>query len=167
MTDQSDDNPLASGGGSAPKLVDGPASTDDAETESTSAVESDSVQPGDGAGDASWAFLDDRVEADPNRVSHEKETHINFLGDANEMRVFSAKRAIVSQLVKHPHFELKWASVEGARTNAGDVQETDGAIWAVSGMMPIGCLTIKSSPRTNNHQSQCVNYEGVDPDAFS
>ena len=110
--------------------------------------------------------LVERVSNDPNRESMEKETGITMLGDAKEMRVFSAKRALIVRLIKHPHFDPEWYSVEGSRVDPSEIADTQGDIWAVSGKMPIGCLTIKSKPRSTNYQSQVVNFEGVPEDAF-
>jgi hypothetical protein len=114
--------------------------------------------------------LIENVESDPNREQHEKETGVNFLGGDEGCTVFSAKKTIVKSLLEHDSFEPSWfeiATESGTKTvtTEEEAAESDG-IYGVSGEMPIGCLTIKSAPRANNHQSSVVNSETIDPDAF-
>jgi len=115
--------------------------------------------------------LADKVESDPRRKSHEKETGISFLGDEEEMRVVSAKPTIVRSLLKHDYSDLNWVEIEKEETSTTvrDIENIDenDIIYAVSVDIPIGCLTIKSSPKSNNYQSSVINTKSIDPEAFS
>jgi len=114
--------------------------------------------------------MTDKVESDPNRTGAEKETGISFLGDEKVATVSSAKKTIVKSLLNHEEFEYSYFSVydgDSYRTvrSEDEILEEESIVF-VSGEIPIGCLTIKSSPRSNNHQSSVVNAEKIDPDAF-
>jgi hypothetical protein len=74
-------------------------------------------------------------------------------------------------LLKHNHFEIERARVleDGDKQRVKEresLEETDGSIVAVEATMPIGVLTVKSKPRTNNHQSSIVNAETIDSSVF-
>lgn len=113
----------------------------------------------------------DLAERDPALSVREKETTIRMAADEKSFHVMSEKRTIVSSLLQHPEFELSWARVvngdETTRVSeTNELREVD-AIYAVAGRMPVGCLTVKSKPRSNNHQSSVVNSETIDADAFT
>jgi len=113
--------------------------------------------------------LIDQVENDPDLNSAEKESSVTFLGDEKRFTIFSAKRTIVKSLLEHDNFEVKWLQIDknGKKVRVDDPENVgDSTIYSVSGTMPIGCLTIKSKPRSNNHQSSVVNSETIDADAF-
>lgn len=110
------------------------------------------------------------VESDPDRTGAEKESAFTMLGDEKVITAMSAKATIVRSLLKHDHFEPEWFVVEdGGKANVETIEDAADAdaIYAVSGEMPVGCLTVKSAPRSNDHQSSIVNAEGVQPGAFS
>ena len=115
------------------------------------------------------ADLAERVENDTDRQIVEKETTISAHGNEDVLHVFAAKKTVVKSLLKHNHFDLDWA--EGgnedytSRYDADEIHEAD-AIYAVSGTMPLGVLTVKSKPRSQNNISSVVNHKTVDPDAF-
>ena len=113
----------------------------------------------------------DKVDRDPQLSGDEKETTITMYGQDKRFGVFSAKPTIVKSLLQHDHFELTWARIiednSTVRTdNRCALEETDGDIVAVKGQMPIGTLTVKSKPRTNNNQSSIVNFETIDSSVF-
>lgn len=113
------------------------------------------------------------IETDPSLSSVEKESWFNMTGDAKHLFAGSRKRTIVASLIDHPHYEERWYSLlleDGGETihePEDDVPESAEAIIAVGGRLPIGCLTVKSKPRSNNHQSSVVNSKQIDPDAFN
>ena len=117
--------------------------------------------------------LHEQTASDPNCTAAEKETSITMYGDAKEMLVSSGKRTIVKSLLQHDNFDLHSATLyddDGDRyryvSSREEADELDADIVFVSGRMPIGCLTVKSSPRSNNNQSGIVNHEGVKAGAF-
>ena len=115
--------------------------------------------------------LVDRVDRDPMLSGDEKETTISMHGQDKTFSVFSAKPTVIKSLLRHNHFELDWARVldEGSRTRAtgrDELRETESAIVALKGQMPVGVLSIKSKPRANNHQSSIVTAETIDSSVF-
>jgi hypothetical protein len=123
--------------------------------------------------------LHELVEPDPKLSGDEKETTITMYGMDDAFRVFSAKPTVVRSLFQHDHFEPSWVRVsdgDDARQWSWNDRESVTAacresgieaIHAVCGEMPVGCLTVKSKPRSNNHQSSIVSHETVSADAFS
>lgn len=114
--------------------------------------------------------LTERVTSDPALNAAEKETTIAMCGDEKEFQIFSAKATVVKSLLKHDHFDADWVGGEKdacyQKREDGHADDLD-AIYSISGTLPVGVLTVKSSPRSNNHQSSIVNSEKIDPDAFS
>lgn len=113
------------------------------------------------------------VETDPELRSVEKESWFTMTGDSKRLSAGSRKRTIVDSLIEHPHYEERWYSLlleDGSVTNYNPkdgVPDSAEAIVAVGGWLPVGCLTVKSKPRSNNHQSSVVNSKQIDPDAFN
>lgn len=112
-----------------------------------------------------------RVDRDPELNGDEKETTITMYGQDKRFGVFSAKPTIVKSLLKHDHFDLDWARLitedgDERVTDRETLRDRDGDIVAVSGAMPVGVLTVKSAPRTNNHQSSIVSTETIDSSVF-
>lgn len=115
--------------------------------------------------------LTERVDRDPELNGAEKETTITMLGDEKHFSIYSAKPTIIKSLFDHNHFELEWARVLGEDgshrvTERERLYDVDGDIVAVSGEMPVGTLTVKYKPRTNNHQSSIISTETVDASVF-
>jgi hypothetical protein len=118
--------------------------------------------------------LTEKVETDDGLEPMERETNITIEGDKKEMRIYSAKKTVVKSLLEHDHFELHHANATTDTDNKYPYQtfynreqlESAEAIYTVTGTMPLGCLTVKSAPRSNNNISSVVNAEGVDPEAF-
>lgn len=100
----------------------------------------------------------------------EKETGITMYGDDRRMKIFSSKATVVKSLLQHDHFEAEWfgGSKDDCyqRKESGHEEDLD-EIYSICGTAPIGMLTIKSKPRSDNYQSGIVNHEGVDPEAFA
>lgn len=116
--------------------------------------------------------LIDRVDRDPKLGGNEKETTITMYGQDKRFDIFTAKPTVVKSLLQHDHFELDWARVlegdNGQRVNSqAALADADGDIVAVSGKMPVGALTVKSKPRSNNHQSSIVSHETTDSSVFN
>lgn len=116
--------------------------------------------------------LTEKVDRDPRLSGSEKETTISMYGDDKRFTIYSAKPTIVKSLLKHDFFDMGWARVlNGDETIEVEEEEQltskDGSIVAIEGTLPIGTLTVKSKPRSNNHQSSIVSTEGIDPSVFS
>lgn len=120
------------------------------------------------------------VEPDPKLSGDEKETMISMYGTEKTYTIHSGKPTVVRSLLQHDHFDLRSARVRypddhTERGSAGSTStafnreqcEDAEAIYAVTGEMPVGTLTVKSKPRTNNHQSSIVSHETVSADAFT
>lgn len=119
--------------------------------------------------------LVEKVDRDPALSGDEKETAITMYGQDKEFSIYTAKPTVMKSLLKHDHFNLNWARVilEGSDGREPDrveeraaLHEMAGDIVALKGEMPVGLLTVKSKPRTNNHQSSIVNSETIDPSVF-
>lgn len=115
------------------------------------------------------ADLAERVENDPKLNAAEKETTMSMYGNDKEFTVHSAKATVVKSLLKHDHFDpVEIRGLDGdehARVGPSEADQLD-TVYAVRGTLPVGCLTVKSKPRTNDHQSSIVNAETIDPDVF-
>lgn len=112
-----------------------------------------------------------RVAPDPDLKGKEKETTITMYGDGKSYTIYSAKPTIIKSLLKHDYFELDWARVMSNGTSTTfetmeELEESIGDIVAIQGTLPVGTLTVKSKPRTKNHQSQIINTETIDPSVF-
>jgi len=116
--------------------------------------------------------LYERVTSDPQLSKAEKETNIGTYGGGDEARVSSFHRGVTRSLLRHDHFEIE--EIRGV-DHDGEYQRWDdrdaaaeeaNEVYGVVGHVPVGCLTIKSKPRTNNHHSSVVSWDTVDPDAF-
>jgi hypothetical protein len=81
----------------------------------------------------------------PGLTPAEKEVTIRFDRDSDRLHVCSDVGSITARLLQHPDFE------EEDRTTI------DGNVVQVSGTLPVGVLSIKSKPRTNNHLGQVVS----------
>lgn len=113
----------------------------------------------------------EKVSRDPDLSGAEKETTLTMMGDEKRFDIYSAKPTIIKSLLKHNHFDMKWAQVLNEsghkriseREKLGDI---DGDIVGIKGEMPVGTLTIKYKPRTNNHQSSIISTDTVDSSVF-
>lgn len=115
--------------------------------------------------------LVEKVDRDPSLSGAEKETTLTMMGDEKKFEIYSAKPTIIKSLLKHNHFDMIWARVvdENGHERISDRDKlagVDGDIVAIKGEMPIGTLTIKYKPRTNNHQSSIISTETVDSSVF-
>lgn len=114
--------------------------------------------------------LIENVQSNPNINAAEKETTMTMYGDEKELSIFSAKATVVKSLIRNDHFEPEWVGGDdgsGYTTVEPSQAHTLNAIYSISGTAPVGLLTVKSKPRSNNNQSSIVNWKGVDPDAFA
>lgn len=116
--------------------------------------------------------LYERVEPDSGLSGSEKETTITMYGDAKTATVYSAKPTIVRSLLQHDHFdvvEISGLDDEDNRLYADTEQSARKrlqVIHSIRGEIPVGCLTVKSTRRANDHQSHIVSHETVSADAF-
>lgn len=111
--------------------------------------------------------LHELVEIDPRRNADERETTFSMLGMSESVHVFSAKPTIIRSLLRHDHFELfRIGGIDGGEYEPDVSAEDVDAIYEIEGVLPIGCLTVKSKPRKDNRQSKIVNHQTISPDAF-
>jgi|APHM01.1.fsa_nt_gi hypothetical protein len=115
--------------------------------------------------------LHERVESDDKLTGDEKETTITMCGTDKQFNIFSAKATVVRSLLQHDNFDTTWVSglsnddyvrVE-SRQEASELLDV---VYGIKGKMPVGCLSVKSKPRTKNRQSDVVTHETVSSDVW-
>ena len=86
-------------------------------------------------------------------------------GDSKEATIHSFRPSVVRSLLQHDHLEVTeiiGRNNDGSMVRADDrttAQERLRVIHAVTGKIPVGCLKVKSTRRSNNHQSNIVSNE--------
>ena len=106
---------------------------------------------------------------DPKLMSVEKETTFRFSSATNEIRFFTAEPGVGRRLLAHPSASIKSVVVAVGDDRPGvgleEVQEADDVV-GVRGVLPIGALGIRASPRESTGHAEIVSqrvFEGVDP----
>ena len=118
--------------------------------------------------DVDLADLTDAVRSDPEARPFERETSYRFdATDDDRMIVYSGMPSQVRGWLRHEHFEPSWFVITNDRHHfeADSTQEAqellddldDAGITGLRGKLPIGCLTVKSSPRASNSVGQVIN----------
>lgn len=103
-----------------------------------------------------------KVKSDPEITSVEKETTIRFANPDDMAHIFTEQRGVISSLLENDFFELDcWRGPEG---KSASVPGEDEVVHALNGTIPIGCLTIKGKPRSNNTPSGVANKTEEIPD---
>lgn len=118
------------------------------------------------------ATLVENVQSHSRMSKMEKETSIHFTGDADEATITTYKATIVKSLLKHDYAEVYRVVVERQEQphRIVDVEEdgwdvvADETIVGCHARLPIGCLTVKGSPRSNNYQSSIVTTASEMPE---
>lgn len=117
--------------------------------------------------------LYERVEPDDTLSGDEKETCISMYGTDKSFRVHTSKSTVVKSLLRHDHFDPERIRGEDVRGNICCAESREGAreelsiIYSCTGKMPVGCLSVKSKPRTRDVQSTIVTHEKVSSDVWS
>jgi len=109
--------------------------------------------------------LHERVEADSKLSSAEKETTISMYGDNKEATIHSFRPSVVRSLLQHDHLEV--TEIIGRNNNGSTVRTDDRTtaqerlqvIHGVTGKIPVGCLKVKSTRRSNDYQANIVSNE--------
>jgi len=107
--------------------------------------------------------LHKRVEADSNLSRAEKETTISMYGDSKEATIHSFRPSVVRSLLQHDHLEVTeiiGRNNNGSMVRADDrttAQEQLRVIHGVTGKIPVGCLKVKSTRRSNDHHQDIVS----------
>lgn len=91
--------------------------------------------------------LADKVANNPTQTPVERETAFSFAEPDGEVTVSSNEKTIMRRLLLNDYFAIEWA-----------VFTDDDEIIQLQGTMPVGMLTIKSSPRINNAHESVVKY---------
>jgi hypothetical protein len=116
--------------------------------------------------------LVENVQSHSRMSKMEKETSIHFCGDEEEASITSYKATIVKSLLEHDYAEVYRVVVETEEVShkAVEVEDddwdvvVDETIVGCHARLPIGCLTVKGSPRSNNYQSSIITTETEMPD---
>lgn len=115
--------------------------------------------------------LHERVEPDDELSGDEKETTISMYGTDEAMTVYSEKATVVRDLLRHDNLEVLMITGLDDETyvrvdDREAARERLDVIHGVKGEMPVGCLTVKSKPRSNDYQSSIVSHETVSSEAW-
>lgn len=79
------------------------------------------------------------VRADPDLAPAERETTIRWATDEERATIHTDEPAIIRSLLAHEHFETD------------EERQSDGAIVSLRGTLPIACLTIKGTQRSDDN----------------
>lgn len=88
----------------------------------------------------------DDVETDDRLMDSERETIVRFAADEGQAHVFSEEAGVCRRLLMHPEFEA----------NVSRCRERNGAIESVTGTLPIGCLSVGLTPRSESGHADVV-----------
>jgi len=100
----------------------------------------------------------DAVRSDPALLPEEKETTLR-LGKREEFAtVFTVETGIARRLLAHPHVPIRGLTVaEGdARRDVRPEDYTGGPIVGVRVRVPVGVLSVRSSPRSSTQHARIV-----------
>lgn len=78
---------------------------------------------------------------DPNLSAVEKEVSLTFSRDEDRLRIHSEISSVTKWLDNHPEFSERFR------------RETDGAVYAINGTLPVGCLSLKGTSRKSQQPS--------------
>lgn len=91
------------------------------------------------------------VREDPDLLQEEKQ--VSFVSSKADdlFRVHSDVASLTKRLLAHPEFE------EESR------RETDGDVVAVTGLLPVACLSVNAAPRENEGWAPIVSNAVLQP----
>lgn len=101
-------------------------------------------------------------QTDPDLLPHEQEFAIHTSKGDRLAAVQSDITSVTARLLTHPHFQVAHVRMSdedrfGARLSLQEWQESGGAVTGVEGYIPVACLKVGSSKRTENWHSLIVS----------
>lgn len=84
---------------------------------------------------------------DPDLLRVERETYLRFSDYEKKARVHTDNPHMAHRLIEHPEFE--------ETRRYGD----DEVVHGIEGLLPVGCILIKGSPRSSGGQADVVTSE--------
>lgn len=99
------------------------------------------------------------VGSDPDLLPEERETSFRFTDRNDRVRVYTENAAIARRLLQHPEFDLATLRVSDDERFGAVVDPVDfsgGRVTGVQGTIPMGCLTVKKSPRSTGGKADVV-----------
>jgi len=108
------------------------------------------------------------ITEDPDREPFEKETGLLWSKDADAVSIHTAEAGLMRRFVRHPLFDLERVELStggGSYTarSADDLPSNLGSrsVYTVFGTIPIGCVSIKSSARSDSTHSRVVSQSAL------
>jgi len=116
--------------------------------------------------------LIDCVESTSHTTGEAAETATHMAGTDEQMTVTSYKNTVVRSLLEHDHADISWLvceSNDGGHKRFESVEDVwdtfdEPTVLGITVAMPVGCLSIKGTPRTNDHHSSVVSVPSDAPD---
>lgn len=106
--------------------------------------------------------LSEYVRTDPELSPSERETSFQMVDADDRLSVYTENAGLMNRLLHHPAFDLKsirvWDEDKhrfGARVNPED--HSGEGITGIDGYLPIGALSVSSSPRSTDKKSRIVS----------
>lgn len=125
-------------------------------------------------------MLLEAIEADPNRMSFEKETNFLWSSATNVVQVDTAEPSLMRRFVLHDYFRLRHITAvtddsdkTGERIDAQEFREcttetnqnpTIDSVYSVSGLGPLGLLTVTMEPRSATGHANIVSNRVLEND---
>ena len=105
----------------------------------------------------------DALTTDSTREPFERESRLLWSAETDSVDVHTAERSLMRRFLSHPEFRLRWIEVRkgdrGCRSIQADSLSTDWSgedVLSINGSIPIGCLTVKASPRSTGGHADVV-----------
>lgn len=130
-------------------------------------TEADGDDPKEAPTDRYPVLAEADIKADPKLTTMEQELTGQFARDEEMATITSDVPSVTRDLLRHPEYNVVWVRVvdeDGgtARIPPDSYEESDGAIVAVKGKIPIGALKILASSRSKNWPSLLVSNQVTD-----
>lgn len=113
--------------------------------------------------DTSPRDLLDALATDATREPIERESRLLWSAETDRVDVHTAERSLMRRFLSHPEFHLRWMEVRRGNRGSRSVQaenlamEWNGqAILSINGSIPLGCLSVKASPRSTGGHAAVV-----------
>lgn len=113
----------------------------------------------------------DAITTDTTRKPFERETRFSWSGGTNAADIHTAERSLMRRLLSHPEFELDWFECRNGDRGSRAVyvhemaEEWDGEdVLSINGTIPIGCVSLKSSPRKADSHARVVSRKVLEDD---
>ena len=98
------------------------------------------------------------VGEDTDLLPEEKETTLRFGKRDDVAHVYTAEAGLARRLLAHPHVDVRGLTVPDgdARRDVAPEQHTGEPIYGVRAHVPVGCLSVRSSPRSTTQHAKIV-----------